>query len=382
MTNKIVCISYYDSPKTGAHFRFDRLVTYLANQGQLVLWISPARDEFTNYENIEFFQWNQKISASFAWLDMVFLVFKYLLSLIKYRKSVQYIITFGETNLLAAFIVSLVLEAPLSIGVRSNIIKRRDITLNDKKLIKKIFLRAKLKLQVKLWQLIYYYANQIVVQTPQAKLDFLNHFKVNSNKVFIIENDLPPTLKKRDSYSSLYKSSSQPRKFLFVGNSSKIKGLDILIEAIPEIQRNSPFFEQITIVGVEHKTATSLINKIKLNQIRIEFVSWCSDIYSLMKEHDLLIVPSREDQFPNVILEALAVGLPVIGSAVDGIKHILSSHSVLFPPGDSVALANCVCRISQPEEYAKAKEIARERANYFDFNWEEYYIKILEKTKS
>jgi glycosyltransferase involved in cell wall biosynthesis len=381
--NKVVCVSYHNPPKTGAHFRFDRLVTHLAKKGKSILWISPPRTDFANYKNIEFLQVNKKASESLAWIRIFLSVFKYSLYLSKYRQSVQYVITFGETNLLAAFWASFVLHAPLSIGVRSNIIKRRNIILilNNEKSIKKSFKRAKLILQVKVWHLIYYFANQIIVQSPQAKFEFLNNFKVNENKIFIIENDLPPKFKERSLYSDVSNKliSDQPRKFLFVGNSSRIKGVDILIEAIPKIETNLPFIEQFTIVGVQYEEVQLLINKVEKCQIKIEFISWCSDICTLMKEHDLLIVPSREDQFPNVILEALAMGIPVIGSAVDGIKHILSNDLVLFPPEDSVALANCICHIAQPEEYAKAKKIAKERASYFDFNWEEYYMKILEK---
>jgi glycosyltransferase involved in cell wall biosynthesis len=58
---------------------------------------------------------------------------------------------------------------------------------------------------------------------------------------------------------------------------------------------------------------------------------------------DVMVVPSRREPQGLVVLESLAMGTPVIGSATGGIPDMVSSDvGYLFPPGDAAALAACI----------------------------------------
>ncbi|MDJ0704393.1 MAG: glycosyltransferase family 4 protein [Leptolyngbyaceae cyanobacterium MO_188.B28] len=296
--------------------------------------------------------------------------------LIRRRQSSAIVITFGETNLLAALFVSLTLQAPLSIGVRSNILTRHKLLVEDMPLLQKIWANVKFEVGLRFWQFAYRYASQITVQTPQAKAEFLVNFNIPENKVEVIENDLPPKFKLR------YFGNRKPgelRSLLFVGNETRIKGFDVLVKAIPQFHQCTPSIKQITLVGVSDNAVQAASAELAKTGIDIVWRRRHNDIPSLMQEHDLLVVPSREDQFPNVVLEALAIGLPVVGSAVDGIKYMLADDWILFPPGDVAGLVRCVSRVAEPAGYVRAMDIARERASYFDFDWEDRYIDILER---
>jgi glycosyltransferase involved in cell wall biosynthesis len=82
------------------------------------------------------------------------------------------------------------------------------------------------------------------------------------------------------------------------------------------------------------------------------------------------------------VLEALAVGLPVIGSSVDGIKYLLQDEFVLFSPGDSDELLQAVGRVASHRGYARAKRVVEKRRSRFDFYWEEKYLSILESVST
>jgi glycosyltransferase involved in cell wall biosynthesis len=73
----------------------------------------------------------------------------------------------------------------------------------------------------------------------------------------------------------------------------------------------------------------------------VQVLGWRSDLWSLMKTADCLVVASHWEGLPNVILESQASGLPVIASAVDGCQELVENHmtGLLFPPGDTAALA-------------------------------------------
>lgn len=65
------------------------------------------------------------------------------------------------------------------------------------------------------------------------------------------------------------------------------------------------------------------------------------DVASLMQACDGLVLPSRWEGLPNVVMEALAVGLPVVATAVGGTPELIEDQTtgLLVPPGDAPALA-------------------------------------------
>jgi glycogen synthase len=67
-----------------------------------------------------------------------------------------------------------------------------------------------------------------------------------------------------------------------------------------------------------------------------------------MQAFDLLVNPSLTEGLPNVLLEAMALGIPVIATAVGGVPELLGDDRFGFvvPPGDSAALGRAVYRLA------------------------------------
>ena len=81
----------------------------------------------------------------------------------------------------------------------------------------------------------------------------------------------------------------------------------------------------------------------------------------------LLVLPSRAESFPYVMLEAMAAARPIIASRTGGIPELVAADS-LVPPGDAAALLaaiEAVLRYPAAAE-AKAREGARAVAGGFD----------------
>ncbi len=80
-----------------------------------------------------------------------------------------------------------------------------------------------------------------------------------------------------------------------------------------------------------------------------------SDIPELMKTADLFVFPSRWEGMPNVILEAMAAGLPIVSTAVEGIEDLIEDgvSGAIVPIGDDAELA---ARIEQLIEQPETRE--------------------------
>jgi len=73
----------------------------------------------------------------------------------------------------------------------------------------------------------------------------------------------------------------------------------------------------------------------------VTFLGWRADIRAVMSGWDVFGLPSREEAFPIAALEAMALGLPVVASAVGGVPELVLDGQTgwLVPPGDPDALA-------------------------------------------
>ena len=81
----------------------------------------------------------------------------------------------------------------------------------------------------------------------------------------------------------------------------------------------------------------------------VVFAGWTDDLSAVYSAIDALVIPSRYEGVPLVMLHAMHFGLPVIASAVDGMADILPPHW-LFPTGDAGALAARLVESSRAHE--------------------------------
>lgn len=143
---------------------------------------------------------------------------------------------------------------------------------------------------------------------------------------------------------------------VYVGEFRHIKGADLLIEAVARLRANGRPVT-LTLAGDGEETAAlkTLVAKYKLNDA-VRFIGHVKARFGFSKGR-LLIVPSRGDSMPYVVIEAAAAGVPMLAANVGGIPEIFGPFSeAMFPPDNAEAMAEAIAAaLDNPN-------VARERA--------------------
>ncbi len=147
---------------------------------------------------------------------------------------------------------------------------------------------------------------------------------------------------------------------LFVGRLVEKKGLDVLIDAMAIVRATDPSLS-LTVVG-DGPLRADLKRRAAQAGVQADFKGWLKpkDVQAVIRRALLLAVPSRTaddgdaEGLPTVIMEAMALGVPVIASRHAGIPEIIS-HGVtglLIPENDAPALAEAIVAIHGDQSLA------------------------------
>jgi glycosyltransferase involved in cell wall biosynthesis len=134
-----------------------------------------------------------------------------------------------------------------------------------------------------------------------------------------------------------------PVKPLWVvaGRLEEQKGHDLLFEALSTMLKKGLEF---TLVVAGEGSRRSWLEQQALSlrlAPRVQFVGQVEDVGSLLAAADAVLLPSRWEGLPLVLLEAMARGRPIVASAVGGVPDVIQDgvNGTLVPPGDAAALA-------------------------------------------
>lgn len=146
---------------------------------------------------------------------------------------------------------------------------------------------------------------------------------------------------------------AERRILLCVGRLHPQKGLDWLLQLGPELFKRLPDHDLVIVGdGPERKSLGDLAVRLGI-QDRVHFVGWRSDVPELLRATEILLLPSRWEGMPNVLIEAMGSRLPVVATAVEGVLEVLGPLAEVqaVPAGDAVAFTEAVCRIAEDPSF-------------------------------
>jgi L-malate glycosyltransferase len=198
-------------------------------------------------------------------------------------------------------------------------------------------------------------AKKIIALTKAIRSHLLL-FGASSDKIDIIPNAID-TNKFVPNNQNLLKEkwNLSPPIILYVGRFSEVKGIRILLKAFPAILKALPEVKLVLVGGGPLETEIIAAEKqFPGHIVRLSFVP--NDIMPYIYPGcDVVVLPSLEERFGNVTLEAMASGKPVVGSGIGGMLDTISHEEtgLHVQPGNPNQLAESVIRIMKNDNFRK-----------------------------
>ncbi|MBN2225321.1 MAG: glycosyltransferase family 4 protein [Deltaproteobacteria bacterium] len=169
-------------------------------------------------------------------------------------------------------------------------------------------------------------------------------------------------------------------RLICVGRLIRLKGQQYLIEALPAIRERFPQ-ASLTLVGdgPDRDALAHLVQELGLaDAVRFTGEIPHERIDGLLAEHDIFVLPSivvesgETEGLGTVLLEAMAAGVPVIGSAVGGIPDIITDgeNGLLAPQRSPNAIARAVLNIALDADLRERLATSARRDVRRRFSWE------------
>lgn len=145
-------------------------------------------------------------------------------------------------------------------------------------------------------------------------------------------------------FSETYKVSS-PLKMLLIGRTHWKKGYDYALQTCKILHEKGIPLQYTIIGGADDEELQFLIADLGLQEVVILKKRMPQEeAFKLMSEASLLLMPSIEEGIPNVVVEAMALGLPVISTDCGGVSELITNgvDGWVVPLRDPNAMANAI----------------------------------------
>ncbi|MEK7688630.1 MAG: glycosyltransferase family 4 protein, partial [Deltaproteobacteria bacterium] len=214
----------------------------------------------------------------------------------------------------------------------------------------------------------------VVANSNRGKEEIIRHYKLPEDNICVIYNGIDINefdLGCRDKIRAAYREKLNIKDeiaLLFVGSGFERKGLGFLIEAVGILKRNGYNKLKLIVAGKgrirKYKNAADRLGIGK----DVIFTGPVKDVQGYYSAADIFILPSIYEPFSNACLEAMASGLPVVTSRINGVSEILTDGKdgeIIDDPANSEEIAEKIKPLLSEEiRFAVAKAARKTAENY------------------
>jgi glycosyltransferase involved in cell wall biosynthesis len=213
-------------------------------------------------------------------------------------------------------------------------------------------------------------ADRIVVQLENHRRKMVKKYKIDESIVNVVPNNILSPIESPVT-------SNRPRCLLFVGSLIRRKGVDILLKAFEHLVSDELDIQlHIAGEGPLQEKIRSYVSRQNIDS-KVTLHGYVHDVRALMKQCDILVVPSRMDPFPNVVLEALSVGTPSVVTDIEELRSAFGEAVEYAPANDPYGLASTVRKMIDKDEHENLKKKTITKRKNFVFDWVKEFELIL-----
>lgn len=210
-------------------------------------------------------------------------------------------------------------------------------------------------------------AEHIICNSRSTAKDIAEFFAIPANKITPI-----PLGYNRDRYQflNLPKTNNTPPYFLYIGRPDPYKNLKRTIEALARCDRET----ELWLAGATDPRYTPKLQTLATElgiQTRIKFLGYVSEkqLPIIISNAIALVFPSLWEGFGLPVLEAMAMGTPVITSNLSSLPEVAGDAGILVDPENTAAIAAAMINLSKDSQLrSKLSQLSIQQAN--QFSWE------------
>ncbi len=170
-------------------------------------------------------------------------------------------------------------------------------------------------------------------------------------------------------------AAGRPVRITSIGNLNPNKRMHVILEALARMKFPCAIELRIVGDGPERERLQAMAERLRGPGVAVELTGAVAPerIPSLLADTDIFILASHAEGRPNVVLEAMAAGLPVLGSDIAGIRELLTDGEtgLLFRVDDPAALAARLQRLlAEPGLRERLGQAARNFITEGQLTWE------------
>lgn len=223
---------------------------------------------------------------------------------------------------------------------------------------------SKQRISRRLQEQLFRLADRIVVPSRWLQREVERRYPKTKGRTVVIPHGVSP----------VSGSSRVPlHKLLYVGRLLVSKGIDPLIEAVADVRRTHPDIH-LTLVGdgpVRYRDRLRRLAASRGIASRVQMRGFLPHdrVKRLYRSYGAVIVPSRQESFCMVALEAMASGVPLISTRAGGLREfVYSSHAMIIRSTDRRAIAAAIRTVlANPELTKRRASAARKHARRYSW---------------
>ncbi len=222
------------------------------------------------------------------------------------------------------------------------------------------------------WRKIVQNARQVV--TPSNYLKEMILKNVDTDNITVIPNGF-------DIGSFDFDLKKKDKKILLVSRLFEFKGFQYFLEAIKDIDTDY----EVNIVG-EGPYKETLVQKAKDMKVNVNFMGWLDnkspELKELSETSSIFIFPSTAENFPTVLLEAMASGCAIITTNVTGCPEVVGDTALLVRPKSSEDIGDALLKLISDDELRNRLGFKAKQRVEGNFTWRKIakdYVRVYDE---